>query len=165
MQELIARLGAIFSQLGEQVQAVSQNPDTGAGYIAAAIDVILPVACGILRVVAIPIAILIIVRCLMSLFREKTAKRSGLAYPGRRDQPTQPLGECHPAGEPGSMSAWIFPPSLAATPPCLTIREPETPTPANQKRHPAQRESHLQFTPGKPGTSLTWGGHGVLRHQ
>ena len=60
MQELIARLGAIFSQLGEQVQAALQNPDTGAA-IAAAIDVILPVACGILRVVAIPIAILIIV--------------------------------------------------------------------------------------------------------
>lgn len=73
MQELIARLGAIFSQLGEQVQAALQNPDTGAA-IAAAIDVILPVACGILRVVAIPIAILIIVRCLMSLFREKTGK-------------------------------------------------------------------------------------------
>ncbi len=73
MEELFTRLGVIFSQLGDQVQAALENPDTGAA-IAAAIDVILPVACGILRVVAVPLAILIIVRCLMSLFREKTGK-------------------------------------------------------------------------------------------
>ena len=35
---------------------------------------ILPVACGILRVVAVIVAIVIIVRCLMSLFREKPGK-------------------------------------------------------------------------------------------
>ena len=73
MQELIARLGVIFSQLGDQVRAAVENADTGAA-LGAAIDVILPVACGILRVVAVIVAIVIIVRCLMSLFREKPGK-------------------------------------------------------------------------------------------
>ena len=73
MQEFIARLGAIFSQLGEQVRAAMENADTGAA-IGAAIDVILPVACAVLRIVAVLFAILIIVRCLMSLFREKPGK-------------------------------------------------------------------------------------------
>ena len=47
MQELIARLGVIFSQLGDQVRAAVENADTGAA-LGAAIDVILPVAgfCG-----------------------------------------------------------------------------------------------------------------------
>lgn len=117
MQELIARLGAIFSQLGEQVQAALQNPDTGAA-IAAAIDVILPVACGILRVVAIPIAILIIVRCLMSLFREKTGKEIwGWLTLADGTSWTCAIGRMPSAGGPGSMSAWISPPSPAATRP------------------------------------------------
>ena len=73
MQELIARLCVIFSQLGDQVRAAVENADTGAA-LGAAIDVILPVACGILRVVAVIVAIVIIVRCLMSLFREKPGK-------------------------------------------------------------------------------------------
>ncbi|MCI5498803.1 MAG: FtsW/RodA/SpoVE family cell cycle protein [Clostridiales bacterium] len=73
MQEFIARLGAIFSQLGEQVRSAMENADTGAA-IGAAIDVILPVACAVLRIVAVLFAILIIVRCLMSLFREKPGK-------------------------------------------------------------------------------------------
>lgn len=47
---------------------------TPARALGAAIDVILPVACGILRVVAVIVAIVIIVRCLMSLFREKPGK-------------------------------------------------------------------------------------------
>ena len=42
MQELIARLGVIFSQLGDQVRAAVENADTGAA-LGAAIDVILPV--------------------------------------------------------------------------------------------------------------------------
>ena len=50
-----------------------ENADTGAA-IRAAIDVILPVACAVLRIVAVLFAILIIVRCLMSLFREKPGK-------------------------------------------------------------------------------------------
>lgn len=58
MQELIARLGVIFSQLGDQVRAAVENADTGAA-LGAAIDVILPVACGILRVVAVIVAIVI----------------------------------------------------------------------------------------------------------
>ena len=40
MQELIARLGVIFSQLGDQVRAAVENADTGAA-LGAAIDVIL----------------------------------------------------------------------------------------------------------------------------
>ena len=70
MQELIARLGD-FLQLGAS-QVALQNRyrrghcrghrrDFAGGSV-------------FLRVVAIPIAILIIVRCLMSLFREKTGK-------------------------------------------------------------------------------------------
>lgn len=73
MQEFIARLGVIFSQLGDQVRAAMENADTGAA-IGAAIDVILPVACAVLRIAAVIFAILIIVRCLMSLFREKPGK-------------------------------------------------------------------------------------------
>lgn len=73
MQELIARLGAIFSQLGDQVRAAMENADTGEA-IGAAIDVVLPVACTVLRIVAVIFAILIIARCLMSLFREKPGK-------------------------------------------------------------------------------------------
>ena len=32
MQELIARLGVIFSQLGDQVRAAVENADTGAAW-------------------------------------------------------------------------------------------------------------------------------------
>ena len=149
MQELIARLGAIFSQLGEQVQAALQNPDTGAA-IAAAIDVILPVACGILRVVAIPIAILIIVRCLMSLFREKTGKE---IWGWLTLADGTKLDLCHWENAIGR-GAWVdvsldFPTVSAATPPCSgTIRGTGNSNPANQKRHPAQREkSHPHHPP------------------
>ena len=46
MQELIARLGVIFSQLGDQVRAAVENADTGAA-LGAAIDVIRPAGfCG-----------------------------------------------------------------------------------------------------------------------
>lgn len=137
MQELIARLGAIFSQLGEQVQAALQNPDTGAA-IAAAIDVILPVACGILRVVAIPIAILIIVRCLMSLFREKTGKE---IWGWLTLADGTKLDLCHWENAIGR-GAWVdvsldFPPSPAATPPCSgTIRETGNSNPCKPKTAP-----------------------------
>ncbi|MDY3015383.1 MAG: FtsW/RodA/SpoVE family cell cycle protein [Evtepia sp.] len=73
MQELIARLGVIFSQLGDQVRAALENAAPGKG-LAAVIDVVLPVACGVLRVIAIIFAILIIVRCLMSLLRDRPGK-------------------------------------------------------------------------------------------
>ena len=73
MKELFARLGAIFSQLGDQVRAAMANADPG-HTVSAAIDVILPVACGVLRVAAVFLAILIIVRCVLSLFRERPGK-------------------------------------------------------------------------------------------
>lgn len=73
MEELIARLGVIFSQLGDQVRAAIKNADAG-GALQAAIDVILPVACGVLRVLAVIVAILLIVRCIMSLFRDRPGK-------------------------------------------------------------------------------------------
>ena len=73
MEELIARLGVIFSQLGDQVRAAMENADAGKA-VAAAIEVILPVACGVLRVLAVIVAILIIVRCVMSLFRDRPGK-------------------------------------------------------------------------------------------
>ena len=120
MQELIARLGVIFSQLGDQVRAAVENADTGAA-LGAAIDVILPVACGILRVVAVIVAIVIIVRCLMSLFREKPGKEIwGWRTLGDGTRLPQPCGPA--AGRQGEL---------------------ETPAPADQERNPAQRkESH-----------------------
>lgn len=73
MEELITRLGVIFSQLGDQVRAAMENADAGKA-VAAAIEVILPVACSVLRVLAVIVAILIIVRCVMSLFRDRPGK-------------------------------------------------------------------------------------------
>lgn len=70
---------------------------------APAIDVILPVACGILRVVAVIVAIVIIVRCLMSLVPGETRKGNlGVAHPGRWDPSGPvPLGERHWTGAMG----------------------------------------------------------------
>lgn len=73
MQELIARLGVIFSQLADQVRSAIASADPG-HVVSAVINVVLPVACGALRVVAVIFAILILVRCLLSLFREKPGK-------------------------------------------------------------------------------------------
>lgn len=73
MQELLTRLQLIFSQLQEQVQAALASAEAGRA-VAAVIDVVLPVACGVLRVLAVFVAILVIARCLLSLLREKPGK-------------------------------------------------------------------------------------------
>ena len=123
MQELIARLGVIFSQLGDQVRAAVENADTGAA-LGAAIDVILPVACGILRVVAVIVAIVIIVRCLMSLFRETCA-----------------IGRTPLDGGDGRMSVWIFPPSPVAMRPCCgTTRGAGNSSPCRPRTEPGSTE-------------------------
>ena len=117
MQELMARLGAIFSQLGEQVQAALQNPDTGAA-IAAAIDVILPVACGIFAGGGHP-------HCHFDhrplphvpVPGEDGQRDLGLAHPW----PTGPSWTCAIGILPSAGGAWvdvglIFPPSPQPTP-------------------------------------------------
>ena len=73
MEELITRIKMIFSQLGEQVQGAMANVDTSQAFLNV-VNVVLPVACGILRIAAVVVAILIIARCLQSLFREKPGK-------------------------------------------------------------------------------------------
>ena len=73
MQELLIRLQLIFTQLADQVRSALANAETGQA-VGAVIDIVLPVACGVLRVVAIIFAIIIIARCLLSLFREKPGK-------------------------------------------------------------------------------------------
>lgn len=73
MEELITRIKMIFSQLGEQVQGAMANVDTSQAFLNV-VNVVLPVACGILRIAAVVVAILIIARCLLSLFREKPGK-------------------------------------------------------------------------------------------
>ena len=73
MSELITRIKLVFSQLGDQLQAAMENADPGQAFLTVW-DVVLPVACGVLRVIAAGVAILIIVRCLLSLFREKTGR-------------------------------------------------------------------------------------------
>lgn len=73
MQELLTRIKLIFTQLTEQVQAAIANADPE-HVVFAVLDAILPVACGVLRVVAVVVAIVILVRCLLSLFRERPGK-------------------------------------------------------------------------------------------
>ena len=73
MQELITRLKMIFTQLADQVRSALASAETGQA-VGAVIDVVLPVACGVLRVVAILVAAIVIARCLLSLFREKPGK-------------------------------------------------------------------------------------------
>lgn len=73
MQELLIRLQLIFTQLADQVRSALANAETGQA-VGAVIDIVLPVACGVLRVVAIIFAIIVIARCLLSLFREKPGK-------------------------------------------------------------------------------------------
>ena len=68
MQELLIRLQLIFTQLADQVRSALANAETGQA-VGAVIDIVLPVACGVLRVVAIIFAIIVIARCLLSLFR------------------------------------------------------------------------------------------------
>lgn len=163
MQELIARLGVIFSQLGDR-SGPRWKTRTPARRWAPAIDVILPVACGILRVVAVIVAIVIIVRCLMSLFREK---------PGKEIWGWLTLGDgtrldlCHwenaiGRGD-GRMSVWIFPPSPAPCGPAAGRQgELETPAPADQERNPAQRkESHPHRAGEDRGTFIDLGGIGL----
>ena len=95
MQELIARLGAIFSPAGGASPSRAAEPRYRRGHCRGHRRDFCRWPAVFLRVVAIPIAILIIVRCLMSLFREKTGKEIwGWLTPGRRDQAGPvPLGE------------------------------------------------------------------------
>ena len=141
MQELIARLGVIFSQLGDQVRAAVENADTGAA-LGAAIDVILPVACGILRVVAVIVAIVIIVRCLMSLFREKPGKEIWGGSPWEMGPVwTCAIGRTPLDGGDGRMSVWIFPPSPAAMRPCCgTTRGAGNSSPCRPRTEPGSTE-------------------------
>lgn len=73
MNELITRIKLVFSQLGDQLQTAMENADPGQAFLTVW-DVVLPVACGVLRVIAAGVAVLIIARCLLSLFREKPGK-------------------------------------------------------------------------------------------
>lgn len=73
MQEIIARLKVIFTQLADQVSAAIATAEPGK-VVGAVLDVVLPVACGALRILAIVVAVVILVRCVMSLFREKPGK-------------------------------------------------------------------------------------------
>ena len=73
ISQIVARVQTIFSQLGDQVRAAMENAAAGKA-ILAALDVILPVASGVLRILAVFVAILIIVRCCRSIFREKPGK-------------------------------------------------------------------------------------------
>lgn len=73
ISQIVARVQTIFSQLGDQVRAAMENAAAGKT-ILAALDVILPVASGVLRILAVFVAILIIVRCCRSIFREKPGK-------------------------------------------------------------------------------------------
>ena len=73
MGELITRIKLIFTQLVDQVQAAIQTADPG-HVVGAVVDTVLPVACGVLRVLAVVVAIVVVVRCLLSLFREKPGK-------------------------------------------------------------------------------------------
>ena len=73
ISQIVARVQTIFSQLGDQVRAAMENAAAGKA-ISAALDVVLPVASGVLRILAVFVAILIIVRCCRSIFREKPGK-------------------------------------------------------------------------------------------
>lgn len=73
MDELITRIQLVFNRLGEQLHTAMENADPGQSFLSV-INVVLPVACGILRIAAVAAAVLIIVRCLLSLFREKPGK-------------------------------------------------------------------------------------------
>ena len=70
MQEIWTRIQVIFTQLSEQLRAAIANADPGK-VVFAVIDVVLPVACGILRVAAVAVAVLILFRCITSFVRER----------------------------------------------------------------------------------------------
>ena len=73
MGELITRLKVVFIQLWDQIQAAVQNAEPGQAVLSV-LTAILPVLCGVLRVAAAVTAIVVIFRCLASLYREKTGK-------------------------------------------------------------------------------------------
>ena len=76
MGELITRIRVVFTELWDQIRTAFENAEPGqiGQAVLSALSAILPVLCGILRVAAVILAILIISRCLTSLFREKTGK-------------------------------------------------------------------------------------------
>ena len=138
ISQIVARVQAIFSQLGDQVRAAMENAAAGKA-ILAALDVILPVASGVLRILAVFVAILIIVRCCRSIFREKPGKEIWgwltLADGAR-------LELCHWENALGRGSGptwtWTSPPFPAATPPsCGTTRATGPSSPYKPKTAPA----------------------------
>ena len=72
MQELWIRLQLIFTQLAAQVKAAVAAETEHV--VLTVLDTVLPVACGVLRVLAVVVAIIILIRCVLSLVREKTGK-------------------------------------------------------------------------------------------
>lgn len=73
MHEVITRLQIMFAQLAAQIRSALDTAEAG-HVVTAVLNVVLPVACGVLRVLAIVVAAIIIVRCLLSLYRERTGK-------------------------------------------------------------------------------------------
>ena len=72
MQELWMRLQLIFTQLADQVRAAVAAQTEHV--VLTVLDTVLPVACGVLRVLAVLVALIILVRCVLSLVRERTGK-------------------------------------------------------------------------------------------
>lgn len=70
MQEIWTRIQAIFAQAADQVRAAIASADPGSA-VFAVIGAILPVACGILRIAAVAVAVLVLFRCIMSFVRER----------------------------------------------------------------------------------------------
>ena len=155
ISQIVARVQAIFSQLGDQVRAAMENAAAGKA-ILAALDVILPVASGVLRILAVFVAILIIVRCCRSIFREKPGKEiwgwltladgaTLVVYGGEGNvvNTTGPgwscaTGKTPSAAESGPTWTWTSPPFPAATPPsCGTTRATGPSSPCKPKTAPA----------------------------
>ena len=63
MQEILTRLQLMFTQLVDQVKAAVAAETEHV--VLAVLDTVLPVACGVLRVLAVLVALIILVRCVL----------------------------------------------------------------------------------------------------
>ena len=73
MGELITRIKVVFTQLWANIQSAVSTAEPGQKLLSV-LDAILPVLCGVLRVAAVIVAIVVISRCITSLYREKTGR-------------------------------------------------------------------------------------------
>ena len=73
MGELITRIKVVFLQLWDNIQSAVSTAEPGQKLLPV-LEAILPVLCGVLRVAAVIVAIVVVSRCITSLWRERSGR-------------------------------------------------------------------------------------------